>query len=514
MTSRLRILLNAEQRAARPRLFGSLESAYPLQFVATGDADGAIAFDSTLSNRAEGGPALVFGSAGTTQGTVRLGAETELEPLLRGMALRSAVSPAVVLPAGVALATGAHGPAWIRAGQTHFVAAPPAEPDPGEPLLAHLLRTADLGTVALLHFLRGLLREWGFVFPPVRAAFVLDDPNLHRPRYGWADFEVLARSAADCGYHVAIATIPADCWYADSRAVRLFRERQASLSLAVHGFAHLRGELGARVSETAAHRVLAGARRRIDQFAARHMLDVAPVIIPPHGELAQPFIRALPHHGFEAVVNGGFPGNYDPDSPADATGSLGPAHFMRGGVAFIRRDYPFEEQPAYGLLSLTDAPILLGCHHQDLAGGVRTFEEIASAVNACGNVSWLSLKRVCDTNLYSRLSGQTLEVRLVSRAAIINVPMGGAAIEVEVPSSDAAAGEEELVATGPAGPVTPALGSPGLWRIPAVEGSWELRLRRRNAVTERVEARVGVRAALRRAACEIRDRIAPLRPRP
>jgi hypothetical protein len=514
MSSRLRVLLDAEQRASRPRLFSSLESAYPLRFVESGDADGAIVFDGTFREGAEGVPTLVFGSARTTQGAVHLGADTELEPMLRGMALRSGVSPTAALPAGVALATASQGPAWIRAGRTQFVAAGPVEPDPGESVFAHLLRTGELGTVALLHFLRGLLRDWGLAFPAVRAAFVLDDPNLHRPRYGWADFQALARSAADCHYHVAIATIPADCWYADPRAVQLFRERHGGLSLAVHGFAHVRGELGASVSETTAHRILAGARRRIDQFAARHMVDVAPVMIPPHGELAQPFIRALPHHGFEAVVNGGFPGNYDRDTSTDATGSLGPAHFMRGGVAFIRRDYPFEDQPAYGLLTLADAPILLGCHHQDLAGGMRSFEEIATSVNSCGKVSWLSLRQLCDGNLYTRLSERTLEVRLVSRAASIVVPGDAAAIEVEVPSTDAAAGEEELVATGPAGPVTPASEGPGRWTMPAIPGSWELRLRRRRVVTEGAEAKVGARAALRRAACEVRDRLAPLRLRP
>src|SRR6202035_3410833 len=87
--------------------------------------------------------------------------------------------------------------------------------------------------------------------PQPRAAFMFDDPSLHWPSYGHIDFADIAKRATRGGFHVALATVPIDAWYANRRLVRLLRERRC-LSLLLHGNQHLRCELGRVRDERAA----------------------------------------------------------------------------------------------------------------------------------------------------------------------------------------------------------------------------------------------------------------------
>ena len=52
----------------------------------------------------------------------------------------------------------------------------------------HLTETRFLNVVPLIEWLRALsdLRQWKF--PPLRACFMFDDPNLHSERYGFICF--------------------------------------------------------------------------------------------------------------------------------------------------------------------------------------------------------------------------------------------------------------------------------------------------------------------------------------
>src|SRR5579859_8108445 len=100
-----------------------------------------------------------------------------------------------------------------------------------------------LAMLPVIHFLRELVFEGGFPSPPLRACFIFDDPNLHWPAYGFVDFKEIAARALRENYHVSFATIPLDCWYANKRAVQIFRENVPNLSLLIHGNDHLYHEL-------------------------------------------------------------------------------------------------------------------------------------------------------------------------------------------------------------------------------------------------------------------------------
>ena len=77
---------------------------------------------------------------------------------------------------------------------------------------------AILPLLPLASFLLRVAEASGLKRAPL-AHILIDDPNLHRLRYGYLDFEeLLARSAAE-GWHMAFATIPLDSWFVDRRAV-------------------------------------------------------------------------------------------------------------------------------------------------------------------------------------------------------------------------------------------------------------------------------------------------------
>ena len=61
----------------------------------------------------------------------------------------------------------------------------------------------------------------GWTLPPPRASFVIDDPNLHWPSYGYLDYRELVAHAPQHGYHVGLATVPLDGWLIDRRAAAL-----------------------------------------------------------------------------------------------------------------------------------------------------------------------------------------------------------------------------------------------------------------------------------------------------
>ena len=71
----------------------------------------------------------------------------------------------------------------------------------------------------------------GWVSPPVRACFLFDDPNLHRPTYGYVRYHDLVEEADRHDYHVSFAMIPLDGWFTHHATARLFRERSDRLSL-------------------------------------------------------------------------------------------------------------------------------------------------------------------------------------------------------------------------------------------------------------------------------------------
>jgi len=92
-------------------------------------------------------------------------------------------------------------------------------------------------------------------------------------------------------------------------------------------------------------------------------------------------------------------------------------------------DSPREELVFRALLH---QPLILYGHHWDLAEGLDVLAEAAADVAELGEVSWGPPSWIAASNYSIRRAGDTLEVRLHTRRAVLEVPEGVGAIRVEV----------------------------------------------------------------------------------
>jgi hypothetical protein len=448
----------SQERRARARLLDALEALYPVRFEARepGDLRG---LDALITVGAVGShPLATLVATGgelpsMTPRPVVLADDEALERALRAARLHDGATGPLpsreVSEGGTVLATVDGQPAWIARGDTHVVAAFPDELAAGELLRERLLPGRCLALLALMHFLRGLTASRDWRPPPLRAAIVLDDPNLHWPTYGHLRYRELLEHAARHRYHLAVAMIPLDAWLVHPGAARLFREGADRLSVLVHGNDHDGGELG-RVSSVAdGQRLAAHALRRIERFERRSGVPVARVMVPPHERITDHALRGLAACGFEAVSTARpFPWMESqaswlvhPDD-ADPLAACTPAFPSFGGLPNVLRldfGHPREELVLRAFLG---QPLVVYGHHDDLADGLDVLGEVADQVNALGDVRWSALDEIVRAGAQTRVDGATLHVRPLARRVAVEVPDG--VDELRLVPGPCAAGAREL----------------------------------------------------------------------
>lgn len=503
--------------AARPRLLWALERAYGVRFTPLARAkDPAAVVGFGVAPPARVGiPTLQLAGAGqngTAPGVVELTADPLVPAPFRGRRLvedEIQVSPLHPEEGDAVLARVEGVPVWVaRPGEKleFRSAAAPSELSEGERLRDLLRPGRCFGLLPFVHFLQVVT---GAVHSEPRACFVIDDPNLHALSYGHISYPVLADHAEAHGYHVAMAMIPIDAGFASRKAVSLFRDRQAQLSLLVHGNDHVRGELARASTEAESTAVAAQALRRIDSFEQRTGVKVSRVMVPPHSACSVLGARGMLRAGFAALCTSPTP------RPPEADTTLAdwhPAEFVAGGLPNIARDHlvaPHDDLPFRAFL---DQPLILYFHHEDLRDGLDVLADAAKAVAACGDARWSSVGHLAERLLTMRIAGDTGFVRLFSREARLSVPHEVTKLSVELPGHEEWPSELlELRATGDE---------------PHLEASFEdgravielpeardvlLALQRRDAVPADAAAR-GLKpwALLRRLLTEGRDRVAPV----
>ena len=152
----------------------------------------------------------------------------------------------------------------------------------------------------LMHFLFELgAPRWQA--PPLRAAFIFDDPNLHWPTYGYVRYKDVAERAIRENFHAAFAVIPLDVWFTHQPTASIFRQNRRSLSLLIHGNNHGKHELAQAACAARTDALLRQAVRRIEHLESKAGLDVCRVTVPPHGACSSHVLAALPAAGFEAA---------------------------------------------------------------------------------------------------------------------------------------------------------------------------------------------------------------------
>jgi hypothetical protein len=443
-----------------------------------------------------------------------------LDSRLRGHVFgdeRLAGVPAVQRHGGDVLATRDGEPFWTRSGLLDVSAAVPLELGADEALRDRLQKHRFAALLPLVHLLREITADLRWQPPAPSAAFLLDDPNLHWPSYGFLRLPELVRHAGTHGYHLALAMIPLDAWFGHPRAVRLLRDHAAALSLVVHGNNHTEHELGRPTSEQDGVALAAQALRRVRAFERRRGVPVSRVMVPPHEACSEATVRGLLLSGFDAItMTRPYPWlSRGPDPwlarPSGASPLAGweRVDFVAGGLpVMLRHPIATRDRVELVLRAFLDQPLILYGHHEDLAGGLDVLEEAAGEVNALTRARWCSLDEIARTSFETRREGALLRVRMLTRRARLEVPEGVEAIAVELPAAHGAIQHERLLVDG----ASQGLGAAAEPLAVEAGATVELALRHAQAVDPvGVRApRVGPLVLARRVVGESRDRALPL----
>ena len=279
------------------------------------------------------------------------------------------------------------------------------------------------GLLPLIVFLRRMSGD-DWVPPPLRACFVLDDPNLHWPTYGFLDYAALIAAAKKHNYHIAIATIPLDGWFVHSAVARLFRENEAHLSLVMHGNNHTKNELARPYDHGTRAKLVAQSLERTARFERISNLRVPRIMVPPHNACTTPMAAELLRQGFEAVcMSLEFLRRFNSTTEWSASFGLEPAEFLSRGLPVLPRFRLSESSTGAPILAaLTGEPIIPSGHHQDLADELKLVEKTSETINRLGEVKWCNLAEIARTNYKHRVSGGTLQIKIYSRRIRVNVP--------------------------------------------------------------------------------------------
>ncbi len=375
MAQRLRVgVIPAREHALRPRLWDALEAAYPVSFA--GREAGALRELDALVAVGVGPDTAALDPAGL--------------PCLHATATEETPDAA----------NRADGASLTRVGAA--VACIPDELAEGEALRERLRPGRNRALLALARFLAELTAHLRPPPAPLHAAFVIDDPNLRRRRYGHIDYAELLEHARSHGYHVAIAMVPLDGRLArrDGAATRLFRAGARNLSLCVHGNDHDGPDLGRPTRDADALALVGQALRRTAAFEARTGLPVDRVMVPPHERLSEPVARALRAYGFAGVCTTR-PYPWVANTPErhwlarpPAAGPLAawnPVDLVAGGLPVLLRaefEHPRED---LALRAFLGQPLILYGHHDLLAEGPDALAQAAGEINRLGEVKWSSL---------------------------------------------------------------------------------------------------------------------------
>ncbi|HEY6780765.1 MAG TPA: hypothetical protein VI111_07420 [Thermoleophilaceae bacterium] len=515
------------------RLLASLELAFPVRFerrtpAALSGLDALVALGDPAAGRAAAATGLrTLAYAGVETGgdgapvPVRVSTDERLARPLRGAVLDDGrMGDPLSGPdrEGELLAAADRGALWSRAGALELAAAAPLELAVDESLRDRLQDGRCLALLPLIHLLRELTREIGWQPPAARASIIFDDPNLHWPSYGFVNMGQLLGHAREHGYHLSLATIPLDAWFAHPGAARLVREHPDVFSLVVHGNDHVARELGQPATEQEGVALAAQALRRIEAFERRTRVHVDRVMVPPHEACSEATVRGLLRCGFEGIsMTRPYPWLEQPERSwlirPEGTTSLvgwGPADLICGGFPVLLR-HPFVSRSPteLALRALLGPPLIIYGHHEDLAGGLEVLERSVADVNRVADPRWCSLEEIARANCETRREGSLLRLRPFARQLSMSLPAGVERIALELPPGHGAAASERLVLDGR----EHAFDDDGRSEpLPVAGPEVNVRLRRVDAVASDSLPRSRPRplALARRVAVEGRDRTLPL----
>jgi len=336
------------------------------------------------------------------------------------------------------LATSKWGPIWVMSrigGIKHFRSALP---------LPHISANENFNDVfnggcfmpmlVLLQFVREITASTAYQDAPLRASFIIDDPNLHWPRYGFVDYRELITHAQKENYHVSFATIPLDTWFTHAATADIFRTNSRWLSLLIHGNDHAKQELALNYSEATRKGLLQQAIRRINRLEQKTNIRVCRVMVPPHGACSDEMLAELSKCGFEsACISTGSLRAHNQDKAWTKTLGFFPAELIQGCPVLPRWGLTGNVKNSLLIAAYLGQPMILRGHHQDLKDGGEVFDEYARFINGLGNVFWSSMTDLSRLNYQWQLKGTTCRVKPRGSNIAFELPDEATEIIIESP---------------------------------------------------------------------------------
>jgi hypothetical protein len=310
-------------------------------------------------------------------------------------------------------------PYWVtrqcERARISIVALPPPEVKKGQHVYQHFNRRGWLQMLPYFQFLKHLTHgDWET--PPLRACLMFDDPNLHWWTYGFINFEDLISHAQEFNYHVSLATVPIDNWYVHKGVAGLCRKESARISLCMHGNDHAPRELNGAGEPTQLLRSLAQGLRRIVALEARSGLEVARVMVPPHGAFRRTVASQLLALGYEgACVSRASLVAWNDGMSWPATFGHSMVEYIDGMPIIPRQVLAPGHEDTYRLAAFLNQPIIPHAHHEDCSSGLDFLKTAAGVINGLGNVRWTSMAGISRSNFEVRRINDTMLVKMHSR---------------------------------------------------------------------------------------------------
>ena len=366
---------------------------------------------------------------------LKFGSNPILDPCLRAQVMEDCelreFLPLAPMAGDETLASSGGEPFWILRrnadGSVHRVGALPLPVREDEYLWEYFRAGCFMRVLPLIVFLRQLTRENDWQYARRQACFVVDDPSLYWPSYGYLNFQRLAEHTRAHDYFVSIATIPLDTWWLNPRVLAIFRANAPRLSLLAHGNDHLQQELASPRSAEQTSRFLAQALRRFERLERCDGLEVCRVMEAPHGAFAKTSLESLRRLGFEGVLaTADLLVRYNPEVRWFSTLGLDAVDLLAEvGLPGIPRIMMTKDWKSRVLLAgILDQPLVLAGHHADAADGMELMAEYAHLVQSIGGVTWATPAGILRSNYKQLRRGRALHVRLCSRRIHLTIPDG------------------------------------------------------------------------------------------
>ncbi len=270
---------------------------------------------------------------------------------------------------------------------------------------------------------------------PLRASFIIDDPNLHWPRYGFFGYREMVDQAKAENFHLSFATIPLDTWYTHSTTADIFRKNSERISLLVHGNNHAKGELAVNYTNEARSELLKQAIARITHLEKKSGVPVSRVMVPPHGACSNEMLREMPLHGFEsACISSGSLRHHNPGQPWVKTLGFFPSELIEGCPVLPRWGLTGNVENTLLIAAYLGQPMVLRGHHQDLKNGGGEFIKFARFINSLGDVFWGNMTDLSRLNYQWRMDGNKAVIRPLGQNIVFKLPEHVNAVVIDPPN--------------------------------------------------------------------------------